>query len=117
MTNTMKKLMITGTISLVLTACTNSETKTETIENPDGTVTTTVVENEETTGLDTVAITNTVETAKEKLNIAGEKIEKAADKAGTELKKAGEDVKVATKKGAEKVERSAEKAEADLKNN
>ncbi len=117
MTNTMKKLMITGITSLALTACTKTETKIETFENPDGSVTTTVVENEETTGLDTVAITNTVENAKEKLDIAGEKIEKAADKAGTELKKAGEDVKVATKKGAEKVERSADKAEADLKEN
>ncbi|MBA5247047.1 hypothetical protein H1R16_07745 [Marnyiella aurantia] len=116
MKNTIQKnVILTGILSLIVTACTKTETKIETFENPDGSVTTTVVENEETTGLDTVTITNTVQKAKENINEAGEKIEEVADKAGTELKKAGEDLKVATKKGAEKVERTADKAEADMK--
>ena len=111
----MNKFLIAGIVSLSLTACKKSETKVETTENPDGTVTTTTIETEKTTALDSATVNATVEHAREKLNKAGEKIDEVADKAGDELQKAGSDVKDAAVKGAEKVESGAEKVKEDLK--
>lgn len=111
----MKKYFLSATVvALFFTSCKQSETKTEISENPDGTVTTTTVETQKSTGLDSAKINSTVDKAKEKLEIAGNKIDAAAHKAGHQLKKAGEDVKDAAAKGAEKVENSAEKAKEDL---
>lgn len=112
----MKKYFLTGAVfSLMLMSCKQSETKVETNENPDGSITTTTIEKEETTALDSATINATVDKAKEKLNEAGEKIDEAAEQAGTQLKKAGEDVKDAAAKGAEKVEDGAENVKEDLK--
>lgn len=112
----MKKYLFSAVvISLFLSSCKQSETKVETAENPDGTVTTTTIETNKSTGLDSAKINNTIDKAKEKLNAAGEKIDAAADKAGDKLNKAGDDLKDAAAKGAEKVEKSAEKAKEDLK--
>ena len=112
----MKKYFLTAAVfSLLLMSCKQSETKVETTENPDGSVTTTTIEKEETTALDSATINATVGKAKEKLNAAGEKIDEAAEHAGAHLKKAGEDVKDAAAKGAEKVEDGAEKVKEDLK--
>ncbi|HOB24613.1 MAG TPA: hypothetical protein PKV58_10485 [Kaistella sp.] len=108
-------LLAAGFLTLILTACKQSETKVLTSENPDGSVTTTTVETEKTTGVDSAKINATVDKAKEKLNTAGEKIDEAADKAGEHLEKAGEDLKEAASKGAEKVEKGAEKVKEDLK--
>lgn len=110
-----KYLLVAGAVSLSVFSCTQSETKTETTENPDGTMTVTTVETEKSTALDSAVINSTVDQAKEKLNVAGEKIDKAAEKAGDELQKAGENVKDAASKGAEKVEQGAEKVQEDLK--
>ena len=112
----MKKYFLTATIlSLFLLSCKQTETKVETAENPDGTVTTTTIETNKSTGLDSVKVNNTIEKAKEKLNAAGEKIDSAAHKAGEKLDKAGENLKDAAARGAEKVEKGAEKAKEDLK--
>ena len=112
----MKKYYLSAiALSLFLSSCKQSETKVETAENPDGTVTTTTIETNKSTGLDSAKINSTLDKTKEKLNQAGEKIDKAADKAGDKLEKAGEDLKAAAAKGAEKVEKSAEKAKEDLK--
>lgn len=112
----MKKYFLTASIAgLFLSSCTQSETKTETAENPDGTLTTTTIETEKNTNFDSAKINNAVDQTKEKLNDAGEKIDNAADKAGTELKRAGEKLKDAAAKGAEKVETGAEKVKEDLK--
>jgi hypothetical protein len=112
----MKKYLFSAVIiSLFLCSCKQSETKVETAENPDGTVTTTTIETNKSTGLDSAKINSTIDKAKEKLNAAGEKIDEAADKAGDKLDKAGDDLKNAAAKGAEKVEKSAEKAKEDLK--
>ncbi|UJF30811.1 hypothetical protein L0B70_05370 [Kaistella sp. 97-N-M2] len=105
----------TAILALFFTSCKQTETKIETSENPDGSVTTTTVETQKSTAFDSVKINSTVDKAKEKLNKAGEKIDAAANKAGDELKKAGEDLKDATAKGAEKVEQGAEKAKEDLR--
>ena len=111
----MKKYFLTATvISLFLFSCKQSETKVETAENPDGTVTTTTVETNKTTGLDSTKVNATIDKTKENLDAAGKKIDAAADKAGEQLKKAGEDVKAAAAKGAEKVEQGAAKAKEDL---
>ncbi|KMQ70491.1 hypothetical protein [Chryseobacterium koreense] len=104
-----------GFISLSVIACKKSETKIETTENPDGSVTTTTIETEKATTVDTAKINATMDQAKEKLNKAGEKIDEAADHAGEKLKKAGEDLKDVAAKGAEKVEKGAEKVKEDLK--
>ena len=91
---------------LFLTSCSQTETKTETIENPDGTTSVKVIETEKTSALDSATVQATVQNAKEKLN-----------EAGKTLNEAGKDIKVAAKKGAAKVEKSAEELEADLKTN
>jgi len=112
----MKKYVLSSAAAaLLFIGCKQSETKTETSENPDGSITTTTVETNKSTGLDSAKIQSAVDKAKEKLNVAGEKIDAAADKAGEGLKKAGEDVKDAAARGAEKVEKSAKKAKEDLK--
>ncbi|MCQ4035879.1 hypothetical protein [Kaistella montana] len=108
-------IIIAAAVSLSLMSCKKAEKKTETVENPDGSVTTTTIETEKTTSLDSARINETVEEAKERLNSAGEKIDDATDKAGHELKKAGEDLKDVAAKGAEKVEKGAEKVKEDLK--
>lgn len=111
----MKKYFLSAmVISLSLASCKQSETKVETSENPDGTVTTTTVETQKSAGFDSAKINATVDKAKEKLEVAGDKIDAAADKAGDKLKKAGENVKEVAAKGAEKVEKGAEKAKEDL---
>lgn len=112
----MKLFLAAGIVFLTLLSCKKSETKIETTENPDGSVTTTTIETEKSSGLDSAKINNTVDKAKDKLNTAGEKIDDAADKAGKKLKEAGKDVKDAAAKGAEKVEKGAEKVKEDLKN-
>lgn len=112
----MKKYFLIATvISIGLMSCKKSEVKVETVENPDGSVTTTTVEQERSTTLDSVEINAKVDQAKDKLDEAGNKINAAADDAGRTLKKAGEDVKDAAAKGAEKVENGAEKIKEDLK--
>ncbi|UOE40978.1 hypothetical protein MTP09_13905 [Chryseobacterium suipulveris] len=108
-------ILAAGIISLGLMSCKQSETKVETSENPDGSVTTTTFETEKTTALDSAKINATVDKAKEKLNEAGEKIDEAAKKAGEKLEKAGDDLKEATDKGAEKVQKGADKIKDDLK--
>lgn len=101
-------------ISLFLMSCKQTETKVETSENPDGTVTTTTIETNKSTGFDSTKINNTVDKTKEKLNVAGEKIDAAAEKAGDKLNEAGKDIKEAAKKGADKVQKSVDKANEDL---
>jgi hypothetical protein len=49
-------LLAAGFLTLSLTACKQSETKVLTSENPDGSVTTTTVETEKTTGVDSAKI-------------------------------------------------------------
>ena len=97
-------LLGTAIISLGLLSCKKSEVNVETVENPDGTVTTTTVEKEHSTTLDSVKINATLDNAKEPL-----------DEAGQTFKQAGEDIKDAAAKGAEKVEKGAEKVKEDLK--
>lgn len=90
---------------LALMSCSQTETKTEIIENPDGTTSVKTIETEKVSALDSATIHTTVENAKEKLNEAGETLDEA-----------GRDLKVAAQKGAAKVERGAEKVQADLRN-
>lgn len=109
-----KYFLIASAISLGLMSCKKSEVKIETVENPDGTVTTTRTEKEHSTTLDSVKINATVDQAKEKLNDAGEKIDEYATDGRTQFKKAGKELKDAAAKGAEKVEKGAEKIKEDL---
>ena len=108
-------MIIAAAVSLTLLSCKKAEKRTETSENPDGSVTTTTIETEKSSSLDSARINETLEETKEKLNTAGEKLDDAADKAGHELKKAGEEVKDAAAKGAEKIEEGAGKVKEDLK--
>ena len=111
----MKKNIVTALLIAVLfISCKQTETKVETAENPDGTVTTTTIETEKYTNLDSAKVNATVDKAKEKLNVAGEKIDEASDKAGAKLKEAGEKMKDAAANGAEKIEDGAAKAKEDL---
>ncbi|KEY18084.1 hypothetical protein [Kaistella antarctica] len=111
----MKKYFLSAAIiSLGLMSCTKSEVNVETVENSDGTSTTTTVEKEKTTSFDSVKINATVDQAQQKLNEAGKKIDEYAKDGRTQFKKAGNDIKDAAAKGAEKVEKGAEKIKDDL---
>ena len=99
-----KYFLATAVISLGFISCKKSEVNFETVENADGTVTTTTTEKERSTTLDSVKINATLDNAKEQL-----------DEAGQTFKQAGEDLKDAAAKGAEKVEKGAEKVKEDLK--
>lgn len=107
--------LIAVTTAVLLVSCKKTETNIETVENADGTITTTTTEKEHSTTLDSAKIDATVDRAKENLNEAGNKIDSAAKEVGHDLKKAGEDVKDAAAKGAEKVEQGAQKLKEDLK--
>ena len=91
-------------LSFIFTGCTQSETKIETSENPDGSVTTTTLETEKTLYPDSAKINATVDKAKAKLEVVGEKLDAAAEKTGEKLQEAGENVKDAANRGAKKVE-------------
>ena len=75
----MKKYGILAALGLIMASCSQTETKTETIQNPDGSTSVKTIETEKTSALDSATIQNTVNTAKEKLNNAGEKLDEAAD--------------------------------------
>ena len=102
------------TMSVLLCSCTKTESYIETTENPDGTISTTTTEKNQTTTFDSVQINETVEQAKDGLTRTGQKIDTAAGKARTQLKKAGEDLKVVAEKGAQKVEIGAKKVQVDI---
>lgn len=99
-----KNIVAAMVISLFFTSCTQSETKIETSENPDGSVTTTTLETEKTVYPDSAKINATVDKAKAKLEVVGEKLDAAAEKTGEKLQEAGENVKDAANRGAKKVE-------------
>jgi len=82
----MKKYGIMVAIGFIMASCSQTETKTETIENPDGTTSVKTIETEKTSALDSATIQNTVNTAKEKLNVAGEKLDEAADNVREDLR-------------------------------
>ncbi|MEC5158706.1 hypothetical protein [Chryseobacterium sp. MP_3.2] len=100
------KSLILSIVALTFTAvsCTQSETKIETAENPDGSLTTTTIETEKSLYPDSAKINATVDKAKAKLEIVGEKLDVAAEKTGEKLQQAGENVKDAANRGADKVE-------------
>jgi len=122
----MKKNFLSGLmIAALMISCTKSTSKTETVENPDGSVTTTTTVSESGLGVDTAKINDVKEKAESRIDAAGEKIDNAAedaknkidataDKAKTNLQKAGQDVKDAAAKGAGKVEDGAKKLKEDL---
>ena len=81
----MKKYGIMAALGLFMASCSQTETKTETIQNADGTTSVKTIETEKTSALDSATIQNTVSTAKEKLNNAGEKLDEAADDVRADL--------------------------------
>ena len=81
----MKKYGIMAALGLLMASCSQTETKTETIQNADGTTSVKTIETEKTSALDSATIQNTVNTAKEKLNNAGEKLDEAADDVRADL--------------------------------
>lgn len=81
----MKKYGIMAALGLLMASCSQTETKTETIQNADGTTSVKTIETEKTSALDSATIQNTVSTAKEKLNNAGEKLDEAADDVRADL--------------------------------
>jgi len=134
----MKKQILSALmISIVLVSCTKSASKTEKVENPDGTITTTTTTESQTgLGVDTAKINQAKENTQTKIDEAGDKIDNAAenaknkinttaDKAKEDLNKAGKDIKTgaqevgkdvknAAAKGASKVEEGAKKLKEDL---
>lgn len=109
-----KQILAAIAVSLFIVSCTKSTSKTETTENPDGSVTTTTV-TETTSGIiDTSKIDKARNDIKSGVDAAGNKIENTAEKVNQDLKKAGEDVKDAAAKGAQKVEEGARNLKEDL---
>lgn len=122
----MKKNFLSGLmIAALMISCTKSTSKTETVENPDGSVTTTTTVSESGLGVDTAKINEVKKKTESRIDAAGEKIDNAAedaknkidataDKTKENLQKAGQDVKDAAAKGASKVEDGAKKLKEDL---
>ncbi|MBT2621398.1 MULTISPECIES: hypothetical protein [Chryseobacterium] len=125
----MKKQILTVLMAAgLVVSCTKSTTKTEQVENPDGSVTTTstTVTQSPTDIVDTSKVNKAKEDVKAKVDAAGDKIDNAAHKTKTELNEAGKDIKAGAKeigkdvkdaaaKGAGKVEEGAKKLKEDLK--
>jgi len=133
----MKKNILSGLmIAALVISCSKSTSKTETVENPDGTVTSTTTVSESEIGVDTAKINEVKEKTQSRIDEAGDKIDNVAEdakskidatadktkenlqKAGQDIKtganKVGNDVKDAAAKGAGKVEEGAKKLKDDL---
>lgn len=123
-----KQIFAALIISAFIVSCTKSTTKTEQVENPDGSVTTTTTTVTESSAgiVDTSKINKTKEDVKTKVDAAGNKINEAAQKTKADLNEAGKDIKAGAKeigndvkdaaaKGAEKIEEGAKKLKEDLK--
>ncbi|WP_374461557.1 hypothetical protein [Chryseobacterium taeanense] len=123
----MKKNILSGLIvAILVVSCTKSTSKTETVENPDGSVTTTTTTvSENGIGVDTSKINDVKEKTRSRIDEASRTIDKAAedaknkidataDKTKENLHQAGQDVKKAAAEGASKVEEGAKKLKEDL---
>lgn len=125
----MKKQIVTALmVAGLVVSCTKSTTKTEQVENPDGSITTTstTVTQSPADIVDTTKINKAKEDVKAKVDATGDKIDNAAHKAKADLNEAGKDIKAGAKelgqdikdaaaKGAGKVEEGAKKLKEDLK--
>lgn len=121
-----KHIMAVFAASALIVSCTQSTTKTEKVENPDGSTTTTTVTESHTGFVDTAKVDKaksdvkmTVSKTGEKINEAGKDIKTEADKVGKDIKsgaqEVGKDVKNTAAKGAQKIEDAAKKLKEDLK--
>lgn len=122
-----KHILATFAAAAMIVSCTQSTTKTEKVENPDGSSITTTVTESHTGLVDTAKVDKaksdvkkTVSKTGEKINEAGKDIKTEAKKVGKDIKtgakEVGNDVKNAAAKGAQKVEEGAKKLKEDLKN-
>lgn len=134
----MKKNFLSAVMmAAVIVSCTKSSVKTESTENPDGSITTTTTVSENGLGVDTAKINHVKENAQATINEADRKIDNAAEEARNKIdatadrtkknlheagedirqgaKEVGRDVKDAAAKGASKVEEGARKLKEDLK--
>lgn len=132
-----KQILVAIAVSAFIVSCKQSTSKTEKVENPDGSVTT-ITTTESRTGLVDSAkidktksdikntvdktgdkIEQTAQKAKEDLNAAGKDIKSEANKVGKDIKsgaqEVGKDVKNTAAQGAQKVEDAAKKLKEDLK--
>lgn len=120
-----KHILAAFAASAFIVSCTQSTTKTEKVENPDGSSTTTTVTESHTGFVDTAKVDKaksdvktTVSKTGEKINAAGENIKTEASKVGKDIKsgaqEVGKDVKNTAAKGAQKVEDAAKKLKEDL---
>ncbi|MCU7617457.1 hypothetical protein NZ698_09625 [Chryseobacterium sp. PBS4-4] len=124
----MKKQIIAAfAVSAFIVSCTQSTSKTETVENQDGSSVTTTVTESRTGFVDTAKVEKaksdvktTVNKTGEKINEAGKDIKAEANKVGKDIKsgaqEVGKDVKNTAAKGAQKVEDAAKKLKEDLNN-
>ena len=121
-----KQILAAFAISAFIVSCTQSTTKTEKVENPDGSSITTTVTESQTGFVDTAKVDKaksdvktTVTKTGEKINETGKDIKTEAKKVGKDIKtgakEVGEDVKSAAAKGAQKIEEGAKKIKEDLK--
>lgn len=121
-----KQILAAFAVSAFVISCTQSTSKTETVENPDGSVTTITTTESQTGFVDTTKVDKaksdvktTVNKTGEKINEAGKDIKSEAHKVGQDIKsgaqEVGKDVKNAAAKGAQKVEEGAKKLKEDLK--
>lgn len=112
----MKKQIVTALmVAGLVVSCTKSTTKTEQVENPDGSVTTTsTTVTQEGPGVDTARVNEAREDVKAKVDAAGNKIDNAADKAKAEINEAGKDVKAKVDAAGNKIDNAADKAKAEI---
>lgn len=120
-----KNIIIAAAFLGLMTACEKSTSKTETIENPDGSKTT-ITTTETTSGIVDSSdinktrndINNKIDKATSeidtKADAAKQKIDATAEKTKKDLNEAGKDIKEAAAKGAGKIEESAKKLKEDL---
>ncbi|QQV02629.1 MULTISPECIES: hypothetical protein [Chryseobacterium] len=121
-----KHILAAFAATSMIISCKESTTKTETVENPDGSVTT-ITTTETRTGLvDSSKINQAKNDIKNTVDNAGQKIDNSAQKAKQDINAVGQDLKKgvqevsrdakdAAAKGAQKVEDGAKKLKEDLK--
>jgi len=120
-----KQILAAIAVSAFMISCTQSTTKTEKIENPDGSSITTTVTESHTGLVDTSKVDKARSDVKSTVDRTGEKIDKTAQKTKENLNEAGKDIKAgaqevgkdvknAAAKGAAKIEEGAKKLKEDL---
>ena len=111
-----KHILAAFAVSAFIVSCTKSTSKTERIENPDGSVTITTTTESQTGFADTAKIEKAKSDVKNRVDKTGDKIDQTAQKTKENLNEAGKDIKAEANKIGKDIKSGAQEVGKDVKN-